>query len=261
MTPLRILPAAAALLLFTAAAPAPKRQENLCRLPRRALHTRPRRQTGPLGDACRNRQVEDRAENALLQRRFHGRRGPSRHRRRGLSRGGHAVEPRPRLHRIPDSLGQGRGHRRILHRMGFHGPRERQTAEGHAARGREIRLRDRRQLVRRLALLRLDYPHAPRDRHPRSQDRALRPLLPVSGGPRAVGSDGSPSSTDAGLLPLRSGRQTRGIRLCRIEGPAARGHAASLPCCAAGPSGARSKTIVTSPCAGAPRSSRGRSWG
>lgn len=88
---------------------------------------------------------------------------------------------------------------------------------------REIRLRDRRQLVRRLALLRLDYPHAPRDRHPRSQDRALRPLLPVSGGPRAVGSDGSRRQRTPGLLPLRSGRQTRGIRLCRIEGPAAEG--------------------------------------
>ena len=35
----------------------------------------------------------------------------------------------------------------------------------------------------------------------------------------------------------------------------------SPPCCAAGPSGARSKRTATFPWAGAPRSSRGRSWG
>ena len=87
----------------------------------------------------------------------------------------------------------------------------------------------------------------PRNRHPRGQDRALRPLLPVSGGQRAVGPDGPDRRRTPGLLPLRPGRPTRGIRLCRFEGPACRGHAAVCRAAPLGQSGARSKRTATFP--------------
>lgn len=182
MTPLRISLAAAALLLLPAAAPAQNGKKIYAdyhgvrytrahdgKLGRWEMHAETAKSKTGRKTLCYNADfmdAEGRHDIAAV----------------AYPQAGMPVESRPRLHRIPDSLGQGRRDRRILHRMGVHGPRERQTAQGHAARGREIRLRDRRQLVRRLALLRLDHPHAPRNRHPRGQDRTLRPLLSISGG-------------------------------------------------------------------------------